>query len=83
VTRPRWRRPSFLLIVTDQERLDALGRHSSRICRTPKLDRLAKQGHRRRPTRLAPRGLREGLLRWMLATDDPLAPWARHILKAV
>ena len=46
MTGPRSRRPSFLLIVTDQERADALGSYGSRICRTPNLDRLADEGVR-------------------------------------
>ena len=37
---------SFLVIVTDQHRFDAVGAHGSPICQTPALDRLAASGTR-------------------------------------
>jgi arylsulfatase A-like enzyme len=40
------RAPNVLMIVTDQERYDVLGRNGSPICRTPYLDRLADDGVR-------------------------------------
>ncbi len=38
--------PSFLWIVTDQERYDMVGANGSPICQTPQIDRLAQQGMR-------------------------------------
>lgn len=43
---PRQGRPSFVMIVTDQERFDVLGCNGSPICRTPALDTLAAGGVR-------------------------------------
>ena len=37
-------RPNVLLILTDQQRIDALGFRGRSVCRTPNLDRLAKEG---------------------------------------
>lgn len=44
-TRAR-RRPNILMVVSDQERADALGSYGNPICRTPNLDRLAGEGVR-------------------------------------
>jgi arylsulfatase A-like enzyme len=38
--------PNVLVIVLDQERVDALGAYGSQVCRTPNLDRLAADGVR-------------------------------------
>jgi arylsulfatase A-like enzyme len=37
---------NFLIIVTDQQRVDTLGAYGSQICQTPALDRLAASGIR-------------------------------------
>ena len=34
--------PNFLIIMTDQQRLDTIGAHGSQICQTPNIDRLAQ-----------------------------------------
>ena len=39
-------RPNILLIMTDQHRLSAVGAYGATPCRTPNLDRLARQGVR-------------------------------------
>lgn len=38
--------PNILLILTDQHRLSALGAYGSTLCKTPNIDRLAKEGVR-------------------------------------
>jgi arylsulfatase A-like enzyme len=40
------RRPNILLIVTDQQRRDTVGAYASPLCRTPAMDRLAREGIR-------------------------------------
>ena len=37
-------RPNFLFIISDQHRRDTLGCYGSRVCQTPNLDKLAKDG---------------------------------------
>lgn len=37
-------RPNLLLITTDQQRADSLGAYGNQVCRTPALDRLARDG---------------------------------------
>ena len=43
---PSTHTPNIVLIMTDQLRYDALGINNSPICRTPSLDKLARQGMR-------------------------------------
>lgn len=43
---PAKRRPNILMVISDQERADALGCYGNPICRTPVLDRLAAEGVR-------------------------------------
>jgi arylsulfatase A-like enzyme len=38
--------PNFLIIITDQHRIDTLAVYGSKICQTPSLDRLAESGVR-------------------------------------
>ena len=40
------KRPNILLIVTDQQRRDTIGAYGAPICRTPNIDRLARDGIR-------------------------------------
>jgi arylsulfatase A-like enzyme len=46
MTRDGRQAPNILMIVSDQERADALGCYGNSICRTPNLDGLADQGVR-------------------------------------
>ncbi|MBD3240517.1 MAG: sulfatase-like hydrolase/transferase [Chitinivibrionales bacterium] len=39
-------RPNILVILTDQQRKDSLGCYGNTVCRTPNLDRLARNGTR-------------------------------------
>lgn len=40
------RRPNILFFVTDQQRRDSIGAYGSTLCRTPTIDRLAREGMR-------------------------------------
>ncbi|HPT30553.1 MAG TPA: sulfatase-like hydrolase/transferase, partial [Prolixibacteraceae bacterium] len=41
---PKNGKPNLLLIMTDQQRFDALGIAGNKVVKTPNLDRLARQG---------------------------------------
>lgn len=43
---PAQRRPNILMVISDQERADALGSYGNPICSTPVLDRFAAEGVR-------------------------------------
>lgn len=44
MTRSAERRPKILMVISDQERADALGCYGNSICQTPILDRFAAEG---------------------------------------
>ena len=43
---PARRQPNILMVISDQERADALGSYGNAVCQTPNLDRFASEGVR-------------------------------------